>query len=135
MGEGRKFPGTQVRCQKENSFATREGTLKVFEALVNNHLVHVLARVAGEEADFGELAPEGNVFTTKNLAALAAGHPRKGQGQVTHPHAAQASVEKVDNQADGDATSAGQGTGKQPDRFQAEPYDPVFEAFTHCAGV
>ena len=135
MGEGRKFPRAQMAGQKENSFATREGTLEVFEAFINNPLVHVFARIAGKEANLGELAAEGNVFTTKNVATLAAGHPGKGQRQVTHPHMAQASVEEVHHKAEGDASSAGQGTGKQPNRFQAEPYDPVFEEFTHCAGV
>jgi hypothetical protein len=52
-----------------------------------------------------------------------------------HPHAAEASVKEVDDQAEGDACGAGKGTRKQPNRFEAEPYDPVFEAFTHCAGV
>src|SRR5882672_10637011 len=129
MGEGREFPGTQMGRQKENTFTPRERSLEVFEAFVNDDLVYILARVVGEEADFGELASQGHVFAAQNAASLAARHFWKSQGQVAHSHAAQASVEQVDEQGQSNAFGAGQGTGKQPNRFQTEPDDPVFEAF------
>src|SRR5260221_10758511 len=103
MGEGREFPGTQMGGQKENAFTARKRSFEVFEAFVNDYLAYILARVVGEEADFGELASQGHVFAAQNAASLAARHFWKSQGQVAHSHAAQASMEKVDEQPESNA--------------------------------
>src|SRR5882757_7646205 len=97
MGEGREFPCAQMGRQKKNSLATCDGALEVLEPVVNHYLSNVLGRVVGEEADFGELTSEGDVFASKDAAPFHMGYLWKSQGQVAHAHVAQASVEQVDD--------------------------------------
>ena len=69
--EGGKFPCPEVSGEKENAFAAGVGALKIFEAIVDDDLRNIFARVPGEKADFGELAAEGDKFSAQQFAAFA----------------------------------------------------------------
>ena len=56
-------------------------------------------------------------------------------GEYAQADAAQASVNQVDEEAESDTLCAGEGARKQADSLHPQPDDPVFETFTHCAGV
>ena len=56
VGEGGEFPGSEVGGEKENAFAARVSALEVFKTVIDNDTRDIFAGVAGEEADFGELA-------------------------------------------------------------------------------
>ena len=51
--------------QKEDAFAASVGALEVFETVIDDYARNILAGVAGKEADFGELAPEGDKFSAQ----------------------------------------------------------------------
>ena len=71
VGEGGEFPGSEVSGEEEDAFAAGIGALEVFEAVVDDDARDIFAGVAGEEADFGELASEGDEFAAKQAAAFA----------------------------------------------------------------
>ena len=83
--EGGEFPGAEVSGEKKDAFAAGVGALEVFEAVVDDYAGDILASVAGEEADFGELAAEGNEFSAKQAAALARGISGKARARLRRP--------------------------------------------------
>jgi hypothetical protein len=101
-----------VGGEKENAFAASVGALEVFKAVIDDDAGDIFAGVAGEEADFGELASERNEFSANQTAALALGHFGEGEREVAHANAAQAPVKRVDGQPEGDADGARRGTGE-----------------------
>ncbi len=117
--------------QKQNAFAAGAGALEVFKTVVHDDAVDVFAGVTREQAELGELAAEGDVFSAKNTAAIARVHFGEGEGEVAHADAAQSSVNEVDDEAEGDAFGAREGAGKQADGLHPQPDDPVFETLTH----
>ena len=135
MGEGGEFPGAEVSSQKQNAFAAGVGALEVLEPVVDYDAGDVFARVAGEKADFGELASERNENTAQDAASLAATHLGEREGEVAHADSAQASVKQVHHQPEGDSFGPRQGTGEQADGLNPQPDDCVFETMAHCAGV
>src|SRR3954466_9589718 len=108
--ESGKLPAAKVTCEEKRSLATRESAFEVFEAVVDDNLCHIFARIAGEEADLGELPPQRDVLPAKRAAALAHRHFRKGQGQIPHADSAQSSQKNVHQQAKADADRARQRT-------------------------
>jgi hypothetical protein len=96
MSEGGEFPGSEVSSEKKNAFAASVRALEVFEAVVDYDAGDIFAGVAREEADFGELASEGDEFAAKQAAALAGRHFREGESQIAQADVTQASVKRVD---------------------------------------
>jgi hypothetical protein len=94
--EGGEFPGSEVACEKQNAFAASVGALEVFKAVIDDDARDIFASVAGEEANLGELASEGNEFSAHETATLAWRHFRKSESQVAQTDATQASVDSVD---------------------------------------
>jgi hypothetical protein len=85
-----------MASEKENSFATSVGALEVFKAVVDDYARDIFAGVAGKEADFGELASEGDELSANQAAALAWRHFREGESQVALADTTQASMNRVD---------------------------------------
>ena len=96
VGEGGELPGSEVSGEEEDAFAAGVGALEVFESVIDDDAGDIFAGVAREEADFGELASEGDEFAAKQAAAFALRHFREGESQVAQADAAQASVKRVD---------------------------------------
>jgi hypothetical protein len=94
--ESREFPGSEVRGEKQNTFAARVGTLEVFKAFIDDYPGDILAGVTGKEAEFGELASEGYELAAKQPATVALRHFGEGQSQVTQAYATQASMNCID---------------------------------------
>ena len=67
--------------EKEDSFAASVGALVVFKAVIDDDARDIFARVAGKEADFGELASEGDEFSAKQAAAFALRHFWEGESR------------------------------------------------------
>jgi hypothetical protein len=78
VSEGGEFPGSEVSGEKKNAFAAGVGALEVFKSVVDDDAGDVFAGVTREEADFGELASEGDEFASKQAAAIARRHFREG---------------------------------------------------------
>jgi hypothetical protein len=85
-----------VTGEKKNAFAASVGALEVFKCIIDDDAGDIFASVAREEADFGELASEGDEFAAEETAALARRHFREGESQVAQADATQASVNRVD---------------------------------------
>jgi hypothetical protein len=110
MGEGGKFPSADVSGKKENTFAASVGAIEIFEAFVDHDARDIFFGVAGKETEFGELASEGDEFSAK-------------------ANAAEASVDGVDCEAEGDAKGASKRAGEHSEEFDPRPEKSVFEAF------
>ena len=137
MGEGGEFPASEMAGKEEDSFAAGEGVLVIFESAVDDDIGDILARIAGKEADLGELAAEGNVFSAQNAAAIFGRHLREGESEVAHADFAQAAMKMKDGEAEGDADGARHGAGKHAHEFDRGPDERVFETFAHlpeCRG-
>jgi len=78
VSEGGEFPGSEVSGEKEDAFAASVGALEVFKSVIDDNAGDVFTGVTREEADFGELASEGDEFAAKQAAALALRHFREG---------------------------------------------------------
>src|SRR5208337_5106685 len=135
MKEGGEFPGSEVAGEKQNALAASVRALEIFKALIGNDAGRVFAGVAREEADFGELASEGDEFAAQQAAALGRRHFREGESQVAEADAAQASVDEVDDEAESDSLCARQGSGEQAQELYPGPEEGVFEAFAHGGAV
>ncbi len=96
MSECGEFPGSEVGGEKQNAFAASVRALEVLKAIIDNDARDIFTGVAGEEADFGELASKRNEFTANQAAALARRHFGEGESQVAQADATQASVRNVD---------------------------------------
>jgi hypothetical protein len=96
VSESGEFPGTEVGGEKQNAFAASVSALEIFKAVIDDDARNIFAGVAGEQADFGELASEGNEFAANQAAALARRHFREGESQIAHGNATQAPVNSVD---------------------------------------
>jgi hypothetical protein len=71
MREGGELPGAEVSGEKKNASAASIGALEVFKAVIDDYAGDIFSGVTREEADFGELAAEGDEFAAKQAAALA----------------------------------------------------------------
>ena len=60
------------------------GAFVVFEAVVDDDAGDIFFGVAWEEADFGELASEGDEFSAKDAATFARRTCREGERQIAH---------------------------------------------------
>ena len=78
VSEGGEFPGAEMAGEKQDPFAASIGALEVFKSVIDDYAGDIFAGVAREEADFGELASEGDEFAAKQAAALALLHFREG---------------------------------------------------------
>src|SRR5258705_667933 len=96
MGECREFPCAQMCGEKENSLALCECAFEVFETFVDDNPADVVASVAGEEADFGELAPKRNIGTANNASAFAVFHLREFEGLIPHDNKSLQSIDTFD---------------------------------------
>src|ERR1022692_3670974 len=96
VGEGRQFPGSQVRGEKQYALAAGLGAFVVFESVVDDDVGDIFAGVTGKEADFGKLASERDEFSAHKTAAIFEGQFWKGQCEVAHADGAQAAVNMVD---------------------------------------
>jgi hypothetical protein len=70
--------------EKQDSFAAGQGALVVFQSVVHDDLGNIFPGVAGEEAEFGKLASEGNEFPAQQAMAVLRGHIGEGQGEIAH---------------------------------------------------
>src|SRR5208337_2907502 len=95
VGEGGKLPSAEVSGKKQNAFAPCVGALEVFKAVVDDYARDIFAGVAGEEADLGKLASEGDEFAANQAAALARRHFGKSESQIAQADPAQASVNRI----------------------------------------
>jgi len=95
VSEGGELPGSQVSGEKQNAFASSVRALEVFKSVVDDDAGDIFSCVTREEADFGELASEGDEFAAKKAAALALRHFREGERQVAQADATQPSVNGV----------------------------------------
>jgi hypothetical protein len=96
VSESGELPGAEVSGEKNNAFAASVGALEVFKAVIDDYAGDIFSGVTREEADFGELAAEGDEFAAKQAAAGALRHFREGERQIAQADAAQASVNRVD---------------------------------------
>jgi len=80
VGEGGEFPSADVSGEKEDAFSASVSTLEIFEAFVDDGAGDIFFGVAGEETDFGELAPEGDEFSANDASAVGLRHFREGDG-------------------------------------------------------
>jgi hypothetical protein len=110
-----------VSSKKENAFAAGVGALEVFKAVVDDDAGDIFTGVAGEKADFCELASERDELAAKQAAALALRHFREGDSQVTESDPAQASVNRIDSQSKGNADGAREWTREQTQKFYPGP--------------
>jgi len=78
VSEGREFPGSEVSGEKEDAFAASVGALEVFKSVIDDNAGDVFTGVTREEADFGELASEGDEFAAKQAAARTRRHFGEG---------------------------------------------------------
>jgi hypothetical protein len=96
VSEGGEFPGSEVSGEKKNTLAASVGALEVFKSVIDDDAGDIFVGVAREEADFGELASEGDEFASKQAAAGALRHFREGESQVAEADATQTPVNRVD---------------------------------------
>src|SRR4029077_11193340 len=96
MSERGELPGAEGSGEKKNASAAGVGALEIFKAVIDDYAGDIFSGVAREEADFGELASEGNEFAAKQAAAFARRHFREGESQVPQADATQASVNRID---------------------------------------
>jgi hypothetical protein len=96
VSESGELPGAEVSGEKKNAFAASVGALEVFKTVIDDYAGDIFSGVTREEADFGELAAEGDEFAAKQAAAGALRHFREGESQIAQADAAQASVNRVD---------------------------------------
>jgi hypothetical protein len=129
MGEGGKFPSADVSGKKEDTFAASVGAIEIFEAFVDHDARDIFFGVAGKETEFGELASEGDEFSANDAAAIGFRHFREGDRQVAKANAAEASVDGVDCEAEGDAKGASKRAREHSEEFDPRPEKSVFEAF------
>src|SRR5947208_480893 len=107
MRESRELPRTQVSGEKQNSFAAGQRALEVFESFVHDRFADVLARVFGEQADFGNLAAKRCEYPAQNFLSLPPALFRKRQLQVAHAHTPELGVQEIDSP--GNRNSGGTG--------------------------
>jgi len=96
MGEGGEFPGPDVPGEEEDAFAAGVRALEIFESVIDDDPGDVLASVAGEEADFGELAAQRDELAAQQASAFALGHFRKRKLKIAQADTPQSTVKGVD---------------------------------------
>src|SRR5215470_4014843 len=120
-----------MACEEEHSLAALRGAVEVLEAVVDDGVTDVFGGVAGEEADFAELAAEGSKDLAHDLATIARAHLGEGKLQIAHADAAQLSVQQVDKLCEADACGTGEGAGERSDRLHQAPGERVLESEAH----
>ena len=134
VGERREFPSAEMGSQEKNAFAPGEGAIEILKTVVNDDVADIVAGVAREKANLGELATEGREDPTQDFFSLTVRHIGEGEGEVAESDAAKLGVEQVDQLADGDAEGMGDRARKQADSFNDAPDQRVLEAKSHREG-
>src|ERR1700675_1275600 len=131
MGKGRKLPTAYVPREKQDALALRRGAIKIFETVVDHHLVDVLGGVARKETDLGELAAQRSKHRADYLSPLSNAFLGKSQRQVTHSHPAQLAMKLVERLSDCETYGTSQGARKCADGFHRTPDERVFQSKAH----
>ena len=93
MGKGRKFPSAEVRGQKQYSVPFGVGSLVIFQAVIDNHLLDIFRRIARKLAQLCQLPSQRCKNSAQNALSLRLAFFWKYHGEIAHPYLAQTKVQ------------------------------------------
>jgi hypothetical protein len=106
----------------------------MFEAIVGNESLGILAGVTRQAAEFGKLPPEMTVEAAEDRGSFFGRKVGAGEFQIAEAGAAQARDENPGDSAKSGASAAPQGTRQSSHDLQQGPGERVFQSFTHRCG-
>ena len=132
MREAAQFPGAEVSCQENHSFAAFDCALVVLEAFIQDVLGDVVFVEIGEMAELNEQAAKAGKRTAKDGVAFLIAEVGHRHLQIPHSGPPLPAREPKPQRGDDLRSGIGGKTGKPSERFQQRYCSGVFDGASNA---